>query len=694
MTSNPFEEETNNHSYIIIRPNRQVAHVSHAAKQLMGIEKDDVIANVPNTIFSYLSHALSLFELCPNGDPYIGTFNHEMNGTQEMFDLEIDHLVVEDAPLYIIRLRNRNWMDSINRISRSLNLANVGLIELDGALNCRYVNEGWETLAGQGLAESKGRGWTYCFPDQERVDNLQEIFQVPGYERSKEFTAKIISPIGQILHTRWFLQFDRDARNRIRGITAMVFDITEEILKSRQAEELAHYDSLTGLLNRTFFSGQLRSMVNLYLRSGDLALMYLDLDGFKEVNDNYGHQAGDKILVQVAQRLKKILRKGDVIARLGGDEFAVLALNLKDYKNNCEAISKAILNELNRPFYLQLQGEAALVRLSASIGIAGLKSELTEFSKSDDADVIIQQLMSHADLAMYEAKKDGKSKAHFYNQSLDNRSKRDSAIRTQLYECLDKRELELEYQPIIEHSTGCCVGSEALLRWKNRGCGNVSVQLLIKMLESSALCIDFGREVVAQSLRQLLRIERDDQILNDHYISINLSPLQIRDPEFVGWCLDEIERLEIPGELIQFEVTESIFLDATGPVKANLRSLRERGIRIALDDFGTGYSSLSYLEHFPIDCIKIDKSMVAKVSTRKGRAVVRAVLQMSDELSIRTIAEGVETSHQLDTLSELGADLVQGFYYSKSLERHEHIEFIKNLQISSEEQRPELAQPV
>lgn len=430
-----------------------------------------------------------------------------------------------------------------------------------------------------------------------------------------------------------------------------------DITKRREIDALvwrqANFDPLTDLPNRSMFLDRLDQAIRKAHRGGErLAMLFLDLDYFKEVNDTLGHGVGDRLLQEVARRLQHSVRESDTVARLGGDEFTVLLGELHE-RHAVERVAQGILQELAEPF--QIAGEQIFV--SASIGITLYPEDGAEAGA----------LLKNADQAMYAAKAQGRNRYSYFTASMQEMAQTRKRLVSDLRRALAERQFRLYYQPIVDLEDGSVHKAEALLRWQHPERGLVSPAEFIPVAEETGIIVEIGDWVFREAVRQAA--EWRARIHPEFQISVNVSPVQFRsaDGREQGW-LDCMRKTELPGPAIVIEITEGLLMDASKETTDKLLRLREHGLRIALDDFGTGYSSLSYLKKFRIDFIKIDQSFVANLdSSGEDLVLCEAIIAMSRKLGIRLVAEGVETDMQRGVLAEHGCDYGQGYLFSRPL---------------------------
>ena len=481
-------------------------------------------------------------------------------------------------------------------------------------------------------------------PEAPVSDGARKVFTaIAGRRPFHNMTVEIKTPGASI----WWLLTGKPIYDK-SGTFVGYRGVGSDITVARNAEEkiayMANYDTLTGLANRAvFLSLASEECAAATCDRSRRALLYLDLDGFKGVNDSLGHAIGDKLLQEVAGRLKEGVPKTAVLARLGGDEFAVLYRVTR--RNEAEALAEGLIERLSAPY--QIDDFTADIGLS--VGIA--------FSPDDAAQP--DALLVKADLALYRAKADGKGRYRLfveeYERSLNDRRAFESDLRL----ALPRRELELAYQPLVELGQGRVVCFEALLRWNSPARGSVSPVAFIPVAETIGLIVSIGRWVLWQACTDAARWD------NDVSVAVNISPPHFRMPDFLSDVAVALEVSGLDPARLEIEITEGVFLEDCGAALENLHALRRRGIRIALDDFGTGYSSLNYLINFPVDKIKIDRSFVRDfVSRHENRAIIDAILTLARELSIKVTAEGVETVEQAVALRARRCDDIQGYLLS------------------------------
>ncbi len=435
-------------------------------------------------------------------------------------------------------------------------------------------------------------------------------------------------------------------------IIIAVTDVTENKKQQEQIIHQAHYDTLTELPNRFLMLDRLSQLINDARRNQKkTGVIFLDLDDFKKINDTLGHEVGDKLLIQAAERLTSIVRQGDTVSRLGGDEFVILIGGLKD-EQVLQHLLESILEQFRTAFTID---ERKLI-LTTSIGIAVYPGDGATPS----------ELLRHSDIAMYHSKNSGRNTWSFFNHSMNRSSLRRFTIEEQLHQALERNEFSINYQPQIDIQSQKIVGAEALLRWDNATVGDISPSEFIPVAERTGLINSLSQFVLENSLEQLKTVQN---IINTEFrMAVNLSPQQFRDPHLVQNINQLLIHHNLSGHCLELEITEGVLLQGHRYVQEALRGLSALGISLAMDDFGTGYSSLSYLRTYPFNILKIDRSFISGLtSNEKDRRLINVIVAMAHALNLRVIAEGVETKEQLDFLKSTRCNLFQGFLYSRAL---------------------------
>jgi diguanylate cyclase (GGDEF)-like protein/PAS domain S-box-containing protein len=532
------------------------------------------------------------------------------------------------------RLMAENSTDMISRTS------NLGII--------LYASDASRRLLGYEPSELIGHSfYDFIFEvDREEVRYLSSLIHESG---PTTFAYRVEKKDGSLV---WFETTSRSVRDVVTGeiheIVGVSRDVTERKRVEEQIEYQAYHDALTGLPNRRLFRDRLTvALAHARRMKHPLAVMFLDLDRFKVVNDTLGHSIGDELLKSIAARLQASLREEDSVARMGGDEFTVLLADLKTI-DDAAKIAQKVLDTVAQP--LQIEGTELFI--TTSIGIALFPND------GDTAEA----LLANADHAMYRAKDAGRNSCQMFTAAMNSRALERLSLENDLRHALDRGEMQLHYQPQINIATGRITGVEALLRWNRPGFGVVGPKEFIPIAEETRLIVPIGEWVLREACRQAMAWQSDRA--GGFRMAVNLSPRQFQNndlPQLIASALEESGLA--PGDL-ELEITESLAMQNTARTVTMLQRLREMGVRIAIDDFGTGHSSLNYLRSFPIDSLKIDQEFVQEIEgSAADRAIVSAVIGMARGLSLRVTAEGVETDGQLAYLREQGCEEVQGFLF-------------------------------
>jgi len=470
--------------------------------------------------------------------------------------------------------------------------------------------------------------------------------------------------------------------DRVLQLYGTLQDITELHEAEARIHRLAYFDSLTGLPNREFFKERVEFSVNVARRhKRQMALLFLDLNKFKRINDTLGHRVGDLLLIATAKRLTQCMRSSDLVirgelsfgdktenlARLGGDEFTVLLSEI-ERSEDAGRVAKRIIDTLSQP--LVLDGHEVYVTPSVGISVYPTDGETAE------------ELTKNADMAMYYAKRNSKELYQFYNQSMNETALRRLTVENNLRKAIDRGELELQYQPQLEVQSGQIAGMEALIRWRSTELGNVAPDDFIPLAEETGLIIPIGEWVLRTACIQAK--EWRDKGYRVDRMAVNVSAIQFTEPDFTLLVRRILEETGLEPEALELEVTESILMNDADRAVETLGHLKSLGIKIAIDDFGTGYSSLSYLKQFPIDRLKIDKAFVRDVDTdADDAAIAKAVIAMAGSMDLKVIAEGVENDEQLKFLRDKKCDEIQGFLLSHPISSPDMDAYLRSLDVTN-----------
>lgn len=522
-----------------------------------------------------------------------------------------------------------------------------------------FLNSKIELLLGYRREELLNRHVTTLVDDDDR-EKARYFFDQAVRAHSDARAIDIALKPRQAGHTKRFFEMSVwpvEDQEELNGQAShyRVYGTARDITDRMEAEAFinfqAYHDLLTRLPNRSLFKDRLSVAVTQAGRNRSrLAVMFIDLDRFKIINDSLGHTMGDRLLQAVSQRLLQCVRKGDTLSRFGGDEFTLLLPDVQDDEGAVQVAEK-ILDSIRAPF--QLSGHDIYV--GASIGIA----LYPEGGNTLDA------LIKNADIAMYRAKNIGKDGYQLYSPEMHAGTSERLQLEQDMRKALEQDEFEILYQPQVETDTGRLLGVEALIRWRHPTLGLLTPAQFIPVAEDSRLIIELDRATLASATREVRRYHREG--LPDLRLAVNLSPLVIERDNFADLILATLEHEDFPSHLLELEITESLLMSDRHDIVEQLRRLSDAGIQLAIDDFGTGYSSLSYLQKFPIHTLKIDRSFVNNIrSGGEDACIVNAIVSMAQGLKMKIVAEGVETQAQLDYLRSLGCHIAQGYLFGRA----------------------------
>ncbi|MDE2427208.1 MAG: EAL domain-containing protein [Burkholderiales bacterium] len=560
--------------------------------------------------------------------------------------------------------------ESEERLRTALSATHQGLYDLNVQTGVAIVNAEYASMLGYAhddFHESRDKWLQRLHPDDYAVAAKAFDNYVKGVsnEYRAEFRQKKAN--GEWI---WVLSVgalvERDANGQPRRMLGTVLDVTDKKKSEALIWQQANIDALTGLPNRRMFYDRLDRDIRKSKRTGlPLAVLFIDLDYFKEVNDTLGHATGDALLVEAARRLRQCVRDSDTVARLGGDEFTVSLPDQHD-PMHAETIAENIIRAMTAPFQL---GEEEIF-LSASIGITMFPADA---STLDD-------LVKHADQAMYAAKDHGRNRFCYFTPSMQVAAQTRLRLSSELRTAISERKLLVYFQPIVDLKSGHIQKAEALIRWQHPQMGFVSPLEFIPIAESTGLIQHIGEWVFQQSVKWVK--EWRAQYHPDFQISVNQSPIEFQSDQnrYASW-IQHLHAVDLPGQAISIEITEGLLLDANDKIENRLLQFRDAGIQVAIDDFGTGYSSLSYLNKFDIDYLKIDQSFVRNLTPGSNEfALSEAIIMMAHKLGLSVVAEGVETVQQRDLLRQAGCDFAQGYLFAKPLPPQEFAAMLAQFQ--------------
>ncbi len=576
-----------------------------------------------------------------------------------------------------------NLRESISRALTTIerltdNIKDV-IFVVDMQMKYTYVSPSVKILRGYEPEEVMQQDLSDAFAPSSLDKAMKILSAIMELEKSATHEAldrtiqlEIRRKDGNTVWTETNFSVVRDKKKQSVGILGVSRDITERKQAEKRIEYLATHDNLTQLPNRMMFSHMLNQAIKSAKRhQQQFALLFIDLDRFKIVNDTMGHDTGDELLKEMAKRFRQTLRavdvvgrpneKEDIVGRLGGDEFIILIEKVTDLAD-VSTVAQKVLNTVMKP--MMLLGEEC--RVTASIGIS--------IYPRDGEDE--QTLMKKADMAMYFAKEEGKNTFQFYSQNIQSQSFERFSIETNLRRALERNELSLEYQAKLDFKTGRITGVEALLRWNNAQLGPITPTQFIPVAEETGMIVPIGRWVLKTACAQNIAWQR--QGLPPISVGVNLSFRQLMDEKIVDDIKAALKESGMAPNLLELEITESMIMFKPVRLMDVLISIKSIGVKLALDDFGTGYSSLAQIKHLPIDTIKVDRSFIRNLSHDSGdKAIIEAIIAMGKTLSLNVVAEGVETPEQDKFLREKICDEMQGFYFSKPVAPDQFAELLR-----------------
>jgi len=543
----------------------------------------------------------------------------------------------------------------------------ICIANLDGFVT--YINQAGRNLLGIGENENINR---IRLVDFHSPADGQKILSegIPCAIREGMWTEEttFLSLNGEKVLTSLVLISHRNNHGEIEFLSTIARDIRHLRAAEERVEYLAYYDTLTGLPNRNELAKRLDMEVARVRRTHIFgALLFIDLDNFKNINDSLGHPAGDLVLQEMARRLQGHLRGDDTVARLGGDEFIVILSALSVDGREAISLARDIANKIRDAISMECRIHDTELRVTASIGISMISRD----------EVNGHDLQRYADTAMYQAKREGRNGLEFFSESMSNDVTRQLELENQLHRALKDDQFRLYYQPLVNMSMEV-IGVEALIRWDHPELGVVAPAEFLDVLESSGQIVAVGSWVIETALRQMTLWMQDGLAQKDFMLCINISPRQFRDAQFARNIESQLERINVPSENVIMEVTEHNIIHNIDDAILRMQELINRGISFSLDDFGTGYSSLAHLKNLPVNHIKIDRSFVEDICNDPGdQAMVASILALSKHLGLDVVAEGVEDLDQFHLLRQYGCKIYQGYYFSKPLSAQDMTDYLE-----------------
>ncbi|WP_322522033.1 EAL domain-containing protein [Guyparkeria halophila] len=543
----------------------------------------------------------------------------------------------------------------LRTLERSVEASIHGVVIADAKapdLPIVYTNAAFTQITGYRADEALGRNCRFLQGEQTDPAAIEEIRHALSARQPVRVLLRNYRKDGSQFWNELHISPVEDERGEITHFVGLQNDVSAHKSYEAQLAFNATHDALTGLGNRSLFEDRLRHTIELSRRRATrVAVLFIDLDEFKPINDSLGHAVGDKILIEVARRLEEQMRAEDTLARFGGDEFVALLADI-DGEDEALLVAERLLPEVSRPYRI----DEHELYLSASIGITisepGMESPLS----------LIQQ----ADMAMYRAKQQGRNTCQIFNEEIDSQVRHRVGLRNDLQEALEHGDFQVFYQPLVLGEERCIAGLEALLRWHHPTHGWISPATFIPLAEETGQIIPLSEWVLERACRDMKTLV--DHGMDDGRVAINLSPIQFNRPNFLATIRRMLELSGLPASRLELELTEGILMNETEAAIETLHQLRDSTISVSIDDFGTGFSSLSYLKHLPIDKIKIDRSFIQGVEhSADDAAIVQGVISMAHHLGIKVVAEGIETEAQRDILVGWGCDILQGYLFARPM---------------------------
>lgn len=654
-----YAVQHSDNSVVLTDANKNILYVNEIFESNSGYEKEEVLGNKPKVLQSGLtpeSRYKQLNENLSNGKKWEGEFiNKRKDGSifYEKASIVPIFLNGEVVNYLAIKLDITKYIKQQEELKESAIVfenTQEGILIIDRSGDIISANKAYEDISGYKIDELIGTK-----PNVLTTNRHDKMFYkkvLTHLNRNGYFKGKVndIAKDGTLIPTWLNITAVRNEDGKILKYISIHTNLQEIIDTQEKADFLAYHDSLTSLPNRVMLEEHLNHVIDASKRNNySVALLFLDLDRFKIINDTLGHNVGDKLLIEVSSRIKSVLRQSDMLARMGGDEFVIVLESAKN-KSSAGFVCEKILEIVKQPVKI----DNFKLNTSASIGVAMFPSD------GDD----MQALIKNADTAMYYAKKQGKDTFEYYDEKLSEDVHDQLVIEQALKQAIQKYELYLNYQPQYDLNTKKTRSFEALVRWNNDKLGFVSPATFIPVAEDTGLIVPIGEFIFKKACEDFMKFKQIDTTLE--YIAINISSVQFRSSDFLNNIKAIIKEIGIKPSQVELELTERYIMDFGKDSITLLNELKSLGFKMSIDDFGTGYSSMSYLSKLPIETIKIDKAFIDYIPKNNNNLqITKAIIALSKSLGYKTVAEGIEYPEQEDVLSDLGCDIGQGYFYAK-----------------------------
>ncbi len=658
--------------YLVDPDSQALVSMNEAARALYGYSNEDVQALTLNEL---RAADCALPRLSSEGillrDGGVLKRHQRRDGEDMIVEVVSTSMTINHRPLEVQMITDVTSQvensQQLRLFKRSIESSSNGIVITDARqedLPMIYVNRAFERMTGYSSEEVLGKNCRFLQGGNFDLSNEQGLSEIRrGLKKGTDISTVLRNyrKDGTPFWNDLYISPMRDEQGEITHYIGVQNDISDRKSAEHELAFNISHDVLTGLPNRTLLEDRLSQACQLSRRYGrTIALLFIDLDGFKLINDSLGHRLGDQLLIEVGRRLNALVRSGDTVARISGDEFIILLPDLAQAEDAIIIVETAI-HEIARPYHL----DDETVHLTASVGISFTDGNIEK----------PMALLQQADLAMYRAKQQGRNTYQWYSQEFNEEASYRVALRNELQDAIDQEQLSVYYQPLIDARTGQTRNIEALVRWQHPTRGLISPGDFIPLAEDTGQIVALGEWVLRKACRDMVQLH--SRGFRHCSISVNVSPIQLRKEGFTNTVVDALRVSGLPPECLELEVVESAILLDTDLVIDTLHAIRELGVHIAIDDFGTGFSSLSYIKLLPANKIKIDRSFIKDViENRSDAAITQGVISMAHHLGLEVVAEGVETEAHATYLRKNHCDLLQGFAFARPMPFDELLAFL------------------